>query len=100
MNTWLLTNESIVRVTVFLGIFGVMAVLEVLASRRPLTMVKGKRWFANLGLVVIDTVVVRLLFPAAAVGMALAAEDFGWGLFHRVDLPYWLAVVLSIGAGA
>ena len=96
MNTWLLTNESIVRVGVFLGIFSVMAMWEVLASRRELTMVKGKRWFANLGLVVIDTAVVRLLFPAAAVGMALAAEEFGWGLIHRGALPEWAAVLLSI----
>ena len=28
--------------------------------------------------------------------MALVAEGFGWGLFHKVNLPNWAAVPLSI----
>ena len=96
MISWMLSNEATVRVVVFLGIFSVMAMWEVLAARRELTMAKSKRWVANLGLVFIDTGIVRLLFPAAAVGMALAAQDFGWGLFHTLNLPDWVAVLLSI----
>ena len=96
MSHWLLNNEATVRVAPFSGIFVLMAVWEILAARRQLTMAKGRRWIANLGLVVIDTAVVRLLFPAAAVAVAVAAEDSMWGLLHRVDLPYGLAVLLSI----
>ena len=44
----------------------------------------------------LDTAVVRILFPAAVVGVALTAGEFNWGLFHKINLPYWLAVVLSI----
>ena len=96
MISWMLSNEATVRVVVFLGIFSVMAMWEVLAARRELTMAKSKRWVANLGLVFIDASIVRLLFPAAAVGMTLAAQDFGWGLFHTLNLPDWVAVLLSI----
>ena len=40
--------------------------------------------------------VLRLLFPAAAVGIALTAEAYGWGLFNAVALPGWLAVLLAV----
>jgi sterol desaturase/sphingolipid hydroxylase (fatty acid hydroxylase superfamily) len=96
MSSWVLSNESVIRVGVFLAVFCLMAIWELLAARRELAVQKGRRWIANLGLVVLDTVILRLLFPAAAVGMALTAEEFGWGLLHKFKLPYWPAIVLSI----
>ena len=39
--------------------------------------------------------VLRLLFPAAAVGMAIWIEQRGWGIFNNVNVPYWLKVLLS-----
>jgi sterol desaturase/sphingolipid hydroxylase (fatty acid hydroxylase superfamily) len=91
-----LANEGTIRLTAFLGVFVLMAIWEVIAARRELSVAKGPRWFANLGLVVVDTVVVRLLFPAAAIGMAIAVAKIDFGLFHWLTLPYWLTVVLSI----
>jgi sterol desaturase/sphingolipid hydroxylase (fatty acid hydroxylase superfamily) len=46
--------------------------------------------------VVLNTALVRVLFPAAAVGMALSAESQGWGLLNRYDVPVWVAVVAGI----
>jgi sterol desaturase/sphingolipid hydroxylase (fatty acid hydroxylase superfamily) len=40
--------------------------------------------------------VVRLLFPAAAVGLAAVAEVEGWGLLRRVEVPAAVAIVLSV----
>lgn len=91
-----MSNEGVIRLGFSAGIFGIMAIWETLGARRGLTASKGRRWFGNLGLVLLDTLIVRLLFPAAAIGMALMAEDFGWGLFNTVDVPYWLAIVLSV----
>ena len=54
------------------------------------------RWTNNLGLVVIDTIVLRLSFPILAVGLALVAQDRGWGLFNIIDLPGWVAILVSI----
>jgi len=96
MNEWILESEALFRLGGFASIFLVMALWEVLASRRELQSAKGYRWLGNLSLIVLDTLVLRLLFPAAAVGMALTAERFSWGLLHMVDLPYWLAVVVSV----
>ena len=51
MREWILSNELAVRLGVFVGIFGLMAVWEVLGARRRLTAGKGRHWFGNPGLV-------------------------------------------------
>ena len=56
------------------------------------------RWSNNLGIVIIDTILVRLAFPIAAVGLALLSETRGWGLFNAFDVPAWLSFILSVMA--
>lgn len=94
----ILPYQSAIRLGCFAGVLALMALWEVLAPRRPLTASKPVRWFSNLGLVVLDTVAGRFLLPLGAVGVALLAEERGWGLFHNLALPAWLAVVLAVVA--
>ena len=54
------------------------------------------RWTNNLGLVVIDTIVLRLSFPILAVGLAVNAQDRGWGLFNIIEAPEWVAAPVSV----
>lgn len=61
---WIIHNELIVKLTVFLGVFFLMAAWEQLAPCRTLTISKSLRWINNLGLVLLNGVVLRLLFPA------------------------------------
>jgi sterol desaturase/sphingolipid hydroxylase (fatty acid hydroxylase superfamily) len=89
-------HEAGIRLGVFLSVFAVMAIWELLKPRRPLTHSKRTRWMSNIGLVVINTLVVRLLFPTATLGVAFALQQKGWGLFNLVDLPYWLTVIVSV----
>ena len=89
-------NEITVRLGFFIGTFVVIALWEVVAPKRALTVSKAVRWFNNIGLVVLNTVILRLLFPAAAVGVAVFAEAQGWGLLNYYQLPFLLAVVLSV----
>jgi sterol desaturase/sphingolipid hydroxylase (fatty acid hydroxylase superfamily) len=88
--------EPIIRLSCFLGVLLLMVLWEVAAPRRPQTIGRLLRWPNNLGLVVLDTVIVRLLFPLAAVGMAFLAETKGWGLFNLVHLPSWIAMVAAV----
>ena len=88
-------SDATIRIAVFLGTFGVLAMWEVLAPRRPLINSKAKRWSANLGIVLLDTMVVRVLFAAGAVGGAMMAAEQEWGLLNRLSWPtgwrvYWL----------
>jgi sterol desaturase/sphingolipid hydroxylase (fatty acid hydroxylase superfamily) len=96
MSNFLLTNEPAVRLIAFAGVFAAMTSLETLAPRRPQTLTRMQRWPGNIGVVVVDTLLVRIAFPTTAVGLALATEGKGWGLFHVLGFPAWLTVVLSV----
>lgn len=98
LQQWILDNEPVIRLGFFFGVFAAMALWELAAPRRALTTSKGWRWASNLGIVVLNTVLVRLLFPTAAVGMALLAETRGWGLLNNFTLPGWAAVLLAVAA--
>ncbi|PPQ37897.1 sterol desaturase family protein [Rhodopila globiformis] len=88
--------EPMIRLGCFLGVLLLMTAWEALAPRRDRTVGRLLRWPNNLGLVVLDTIIVRLLFPLAAVGMAFAARAHGWGLFNLVPVPAWLAIPAAL----
>ena len=96
MTDFLLANEPLIRMAFFLGILLVMAIWEVAAPRRRQEIPRLIRWSNNFGLVVIDTLLVRLTFPIVAIGLAVIAETQGWGLFNIFDVPAWLAFIASV----
>ena len=96
MTESLLATEPQLRLIVFLGVLMAMAVWELAAPRRRREIPRVIRWTNNLGLVVIDTIVLRLSFPILAVGLAVIAQDRGWGLFNIIEAPGWFAVLVSI----
>lgn len=91
-----LDAESTIRLTVFLGVLAAMMLWELAAPRRRQEVPRLLRWSNNLALVVLDTAILRLAFPVLAVGVAMAAEAGGWGLFNALAPPVWVAVVLSV----
>ena len=96
INEFVMNNEVTIRLSFFLGVFAVMAIWEFIAPRRALTVSKAVRWANNLGLVFLNSFIVRLLFPAAAVGMAAFASEQGWGIFNYYQTSFVVAVVVSI----
>jgi sterol desaturase/sphingolipid hydroxylase (fatty acid hydroxylase superfamily) len=96
MADMLLAHEPVIRLAAFGGIFAAIALWELLAPRRPQAVGRMRRWPSNLGIAALNTLLVRLAFPTAAVGVALLAESHGWGLVHALHLPFWLAVVASV----
>jgi sterol desaturase/sphingolipid hydroxylase (fatty acid hydroxylase superfamily) len=91
-----MNNEPVIRFVFFFGSLILMALWETLSPCRRLSVSKSMRWFSNLGLAVLNTVILRAIFPFAAVGIAKIATEQSWGLFNVVSLPYWQTVVLSI----
>jgi sterol desaturase/sphingolipid hydroxylase (fatty acid hydroxylase superfamily) len=91
----LVEYEAAVRLAAFAAVFTLMAAWEIAAPRRELSLPKGRRWLANLGVTLLNAVLVRVLFPTAAVGVALAAGERHWGLFNVFAVPAPLAFMLS-----
>ncbi len=96
VESFVLAHEPAIRLGFFLGVFVVVALWEIAAPRRALTVSKALRWASNLGLVVLNTVVLRLLFPLAAVGIAAFCAENGWGLLNHFDVPFWLAAPFAV----
>jgi len=93
---FLLANEKEVRMSFFFGMLVLIGLWEVVAPRRALTISKAVRWTNNLGLVFLNSFIVRVIFPAAAVGVAQLASEKGWGLFNYYDVPYWYGVIAAV----
>ena len=91
-----MSNEPFVRIVVFGAVLAAMAAWELAAPRRRQKLGRKARWPGNLGIVVLDTLLVRLIFPMGAVAIALAAEARGWGLFNVLGASAWLAIPASV----
>ncbi|BBJ22133.1 sterol desaturase family protein [Candidatus Nitrotoga sp. AM1P] len=96
MNAFMLQHELAIRLVCFLCMFCSMTLWEFAAPRRRPTVSKLLRWANNLALVVLNSVLVRALFPAAAVGVAAFATQQGWGLLNYFAIPLWMAVLVSV----
>lgn len=91
-----MANEATTRLASFLIIFVLIALWELIAPRRQLTVSRGKRWFANLGIVFLNSALVRVAMPILPVGLAMLAQKEGWGLLNVLELPFPVKVVAGI----
>jgi len=96
MNPLAQQGELLIRFGFFFGILIIMALWEVVAPRRPLATSKPSRWVSNLGLVLIDSVLVRLIFPITLMGVAFIARQRGWGLLNQFQFGFWFHIILGV----
>lgn len=96
LTEFILNHEKSIRLFFFIGIFAVIAGWEYFSPRRILTVSRVLRWSNNLGLVVLNTAILRWLFPVLAVGVANFTGEQGWGIFNYVEVPFVVAVILSV----
>lgn len=88
-------NEATIRLGLFLGCFCLLGLWELIDPLRSLTQPKSKRWLSNLTLIAVGTAVLRVLFPAAAVGIAFLTEQEHWGILTHLDTPLWAKTVIA-----
>jgi len=88
--------ETLIRLSLFVGMLVLMAFWERLAPRRKRIFSRWKRWPANLGIVVLNTLLVRLLIPITAIGLTSVVQANGWGLFHFLPQSLWITVPLTM----
>jgi sterol desaturase/sphingolipid hydroxylase (fatty acid hydroxylase superfamily) len=93
---FVLANETAIRLGFFVGMLALIGAWEIVAPRRALTLSKAQRWSGNLGLVALNTVLLRLIFPLAGAGMAAFCAENGWGMLNHFQVPAILAVPLAV----
>jgi sterol desaturase/sphingolipid hydroxylase (fatty acid hydroxylase superfamily) len=96
MDAYILSHEPVIRFGFFIGILALMSFWEWIAPRRPYRTSKRNRWFSNLGIVIIDSLALRLVFPVTAVYIASLNVTNGWGLLIQSGLPLWLAIIIGV----
>ena len=96
MSEYVNLSESAIRLGFFIGIFALVAVWEIAMPRRRLSQPRWLRWYGNFGIVILNTMIVRLLFPLAPVGLAVLVESRGWGILNLVALPLWLEIAVTL----
>jgi len=89
-------SEGLIRLGVFVAVFAAVALWETMAPRREQVFGRRMRWPHNLGLLLIDVILLRVIAPGAAIAVALTAEASGWGLLNAVALPAWIAFPLGV----
>jgi sterol desaturase/sphingolipid hydroxylase (fatty acid hydroxylase superfamily) len=89
------TIEIAGRVLAAGTVFAIMAAWEALAPRRALAAGRLPRWPSNLGIAVVNALLVRLLIPTAAIGASLYAAGHGIGLFHFLNLRLSVAALVG-----
>ena len=100
MEIFLGLSEVQLRLSVFIGVFAVMALLEFLMPRRKLNHSKSRRWTTNISIVAFNSVVVRLMgmffVPLLAISAAFWTEANSFGLLHLIELPAWLEILIAV----
>ncbi len=93
-----LTNEPLIRLAVFAGLFLLFAFVEFIHPCRRLVAKRLKRWVNNFALLGVYTLVLRIAFPLALTGLAVLCQEKGIGLFNGFigSLPQWLIFLFSI----
>ena len=75
-------NTSAIRLSMFLGIFMCMALLEARYPARKAVLDRKTRWVGNLSMVVLGALISRVLLPATLVGVSVWAQQEDFGLFN------------------
>ena len=88
-------DQTVLRFSIFVSLFVLLALAERAWPRRAAQ--RDRRWTTNLGLLVLNTGLLRALsfaVPALpVVAAAFAAEQWRWGLLSVVQLPLGAAAV-------
>ena len=89
-----LSHEPTIRLAAFLGILAALLLAERLWPWRVARPLGARRGWGNFGLLALGTLLIRLVVPAAAMGVAFWAQERGWGLL--AGAPGWVAIPVTV----
>jgi sterol desaturase/sphingolipid hydroxylase (fatty acid hydroxylase superfamily) len=91
-----LDNDALLLLSIFLVVFAVFGIWEIIAPRRSRSIPKVMRWANNLSISLINVIATRLIIPVTLVFVAGSAESSNIGLLNSIELPAWLAIVIAV----
>lgn len=90
----MIPHEALWRMGIFFGVVAVMILWEVSAPRLSSYKRWSKRQLNNFLLLSVDILIMRLIFPASAVGVAWWAQENGYGILNVVAWNEWLELLI------
>jgi sterol desaturase/sphingolipid hydroxylase (fatty acid hydroxylase superfamily) len=81
---------------IFVGVLLTLMLLEALIGGPNPPAMRGRRWPANAGLILVGTLMARLVLPVGVVGVAAWAQARGVGLLNQFELPAWLGLAVAL----
>lgn len=95
MEDGLLAIEQPLRLGVYIGILGIMGLAEALWPKRDRQVPRWGRWTNNLGVAAINSLLLGVLFPVLAVGLAAQQWQAGTGQMSWLGLGFWPAAFIT-----
>ena len=93
----MLAHEGTIRLSLFAALLLVLSIAELFVTPVPWTAERWQRLRENFGLMLLNTLVLRLAFPVLAVQFALQhAAQNGDGLLTHLQLPMWALIAISV----
>lgn len=89
-------SDAALRLGIFAAVFVLLACAESFWPRRRQPLPRRQRWPGHFALQVVSALLLRVVFPSAAVGLAMQVQALGWGLFNLWPVSAVPAVVLSL----
>ena len=88
--------EAGIRLVVFLSLLFVLLLVERVRPKRVSELLRSTRWPANIGLLLIGALLVRVTLPVVAVAVSLFAQQQQFGLLNQWDWPLWVKWIIAI----
>jgi sterol desaturase/sphingolipid hydroxylase (fatty acid hydroxylase superfamily) len=88
--------ENLIRLGAALGIFGIMVCWETIKPRRVQKIGRKQRWPVNLGLALINMLVMRVTIGSLAYMSAVMAAERGYGLLNLWPLPDFVSIIVTL----
>jgi len=92
----MLSSDNLIIFSSFAAIFISIAILELFFPFTKLSFNKFTRWYSNLGIAVINNIIVHLLVPITVINLAIIAEKNGVGVLNNLDIPYSISIVIAV----
>lgn len=96
MKELIIENEVYIRIVFFILTLVIVAFYEYKSPRKKLVLSKIRRWINNISLVILNSLLIKFIFPIAAFGIAIYLESKNFGILYLFDLSYIEKIIISI----